>query len=366
MAILKEKGIKHKSSAPHARRLLHFLARRKKTISPLLILTHDYPDPDAIASAFALQYLAEQRYGIQSKIVYGGVIGRMENRMMVHLLKIPIHKVKPADFRKYQHTALLDTQPGFENNSLPKDKRATIVIDQHAFVKKPAADLVVVDTECAATCVILAQALLLSKIQIPVRIATALAYGIISDTLNLYRADKSNAVETYLKILPHCDLRALALIQNPWRSRKFFVTVGKGIQEAMVRRKLIVTHLGHVENPDLVSQVADFLLTYRHVKWSFCTGRYNHKLYASLRTETPNVETGEMLRDIFINRGDAGGRGPIAGGSFRVGRNLADDIWKAIERGLTVRLLKRLRIPQRGNFVHPFRQKRPVHSIGGI
>ena len=64
----------------NARRLLRFLARQREKISPLLIMTHDYPDPDALASAVTLQYAAEKVFGISSKIVYGGVIGRMENR----------------------------------------------------------------------------------------------------------------------------------------------------------------------------------------------------------------------------------------------------------------------------------------------
>ena len=67
-------------------KLLKFLAEKKENISPLLILTHNYPDPDAIASAFTLQYLTENFFGMKTKIAYGGVIGRMENRSMVDIL----------------------------------------------------------------------------------------------------------------------------------------------------------------------------------------------------------------------------------------------------------------------------------------
>lgn len=88
-------GGQNEIAARHARRLLGFLSKRRDSIFPLLILTHNYPDPDALAAAFALDCLAEG-YGIQTTIAYGGVIGRAENRAMVRILKIPVRKVKSA------------------------------------------------------------------------------------------------------------------------------------------------------------------------------------------------------------------------------------------------------------------------------
>jgi len=79
-------------------------------------------------------------------------------------------------------------------------------------------------------------------------------------------------------LLPFCDMRILAHIQNPSRSRKFFTTLEKGIKDAMVCQKLIVSHLGWVENPDLVSQITEFLLTYKGMRYAFCTGRYNERI----------------------------------------------------------------------------------------
>ena len=45
--------------------LLAFLKKQKKNISPLLILTHDFPDPDALASAFALHFLTNRVFHIR-------------------------------------------------------------------------------------------------------------------------------------------------------------------------------------------------------------------------------------------------------------------------------------------------------------
>lgn len=334
----------------HARRLLRFLAKNKEALNPLLILTHDYPDPDALAAAFALQFLLQKIYEIEARIVYGGVIGRTENRAMVRLLSIPAHKLKKRELKQYKHVALVDTQPRFENNPFPANRRASIVIDQHASTPMPAADLALIDPSCGATCVILAQALLLKAVEIPAKVATAIAYGILSDTLDLYRATRPDVVQTYLSVLHRCDMRALARIQNPLRSKRFFSNLGKGISQATAYRRLIVSHLGPVSSPEQVSEIANFLLTYERANWVFCTGRHKGNLHLSLRTNNANAQAGEVLRDVVVKRTEAGGHNGIAGGRCRVGSSAPEEIWRDVELQLQIRLAKRLRIRTTGEF----------------
>lgn len=340
--------------ARNARKILRFLSREKEKVSPLLILTHDYPDPDALASAFALEYIAERIYKIRSRIVYGGIIGRKENRAMVEILKVPVHKLKPNDLKKHSKVALIDTQPAFENNSFPKNRRATLVVDQHPSDNKPLADLAIVNTECGATSVILAECLLQLKIEIPVKLATALVYGILSDTLNLYRCHHPEVVRTYFDVLARADLRALARIQNPERSRAFFTTLNRGVRRARARRGLIFSHLNVVQNPDIVAQVTEFLLTYKGTNWSLCTGRYKGRLHVSLRSSKQNAQAGEVLRDIFPKRKQAGGHDVIAGGSLKIGENAKNKVWRKAEQVLIERLLKRMRMPAKSEFYYPF------------
>ena len=338
----------------NAQRLLEFLSKRRDSLSPLLILTHDYPDPDALAAALALSYLAQEYFNIPTRITYGGVIGRSENKAMVRILKIPLHKIRPEYFKKYRNIALVDTQPKFKNNPFPEKRKASIVLDQHKSTVKPSADLAIVDTECGATCVIVAQALLLQGDPIPAKLATALAYGILSDTLDLYRAHREDVIKTYLAIISHCDLKSLAQIQNPGRSRKFFATLQRALNRAIVYRRLLVSHLGVVENPDLISQMAEFLLTYEKVQWSFCSGRYHGRLYVSLRTSMTNVHAGDILRSIFDNPRNAGGHAAIAGGSLKVANEPSEELWQEKEQMLQHRLFRKLRRSVNAKFQKPF------------
>ncbi len=344
--------------------LRRFLHRNKHRLRSLLILTHDFPDPDALASATALQHLVGRGYGIRSRIVYGGTIGRTENREMVRILNLPVHRLQRRDLAQYPHVALVDTQPGFRNNSFPDGREATIVIDQHFTATKASAEFSFVDPTSGATSVILAQALLSQGLEIPERVATALVYGIISDTMHLSRVERDEVIETYLTLLPLCNMRSLARIQNPPRSSSFFPALARAVNNAVICRRLIVSHLGHVESPDVVSQTADLLLTNEGTTTSFCTGRHGAQLHLSLRVSSPRSRAGTILRDIVVGQGQAGGHGRIAGGQVHVGNRPSDRAWHAKERMLMERLKSRLRIPARRRFrpafsrsSHPVRRK---------
>ena len=81
-----------------------------------------------------------------------------------------------------------------------------------------------------------------------------------------------------------------------------------------------------------------------------CTGRYKGRLYVSLRSSNQNAPAAEVLRSLFENPKHAGGHGPIAGGSFRVGLGTAEAAWQQIEQELQGRLGRRLRLPARAEF----------------
>lgn len=82
----------------------------------VLILPHNDPDPDAIASALGLRYLLSQRLGLEAQVAYQGIIGRAENKTLVRYLGRPLRQLAEADLRRATHLILVDTQPGTGNN----------------------------------------------------------------------------------------------------------------------------------------------------------------------------------------------------------------------------------------------------------
>lgn len=338
-----------------ALKLINFIKERGADFSPLLIMPHNYPDPDALATADALAYLAQEGAKVKSKIVYGGSIGRGENKAMVRQLRMPVYKVTKSDLKQYPHVALIDTQPDFENHSCPPKKHVAIVLDQHPFVKAPEADLAIVNTDCGATSVIVTKALLLSGLEIPKRIATALVYGILSDTQNLNRVESQEIIDIYLDILPYCDMKALTKIQNPAKPQAFFKTLRFALNEAKVCRGLVVAHLGFVPHPDLVSEIADFILGSHVATRALCTGRYLDKLHISFRTRRPHDDAPVILRASVDDPCNAGGHDSIAGGNFKVSSDPASPLWPEKEEALTRKLLKKLKIPVASEFSSAFR-----------
>src|SRR5215831_5556084 len=79
---------------------------------PVVVLPHDNPDPDALASAAALKYLVNVVLKKEARIGLGGIVGRAENRAMLTYLNITLVPVSELPLDGEVQVALVDTQPG--------------------------------------------------------------------------------------------------------------------------------------------------------------------------------------------------------------------------------------------------------------
>ncbi len=100
-----------------------------------LVLTHDNPDPDALAATAVLAMILRRRFKRRTTVAYGGMIGRAENREMVRSLKLELSHLRHLRRRDYQHFALVDCQPWTGNSQLPKGVLPDLVIDHHPLRK---------------------------------------------------------------------------------------------------------------------------------------------------------------------------------------------------------------------------------------
>lgn len=342
------------ASAQPGERLVELLRARGKTLSPLLIVTHNHPDPDAMASAFAVQYLGRKLTGLRSRIVYGGIVGRAENQAMAQVLKIPLHPVRKEDFAHHKSIALVDTQPAFKNHCLPARRGADLVVDHHRAGRRPRSGEFLVDETSGATATILTEALLDSGVSIPPRLATALVYAIGSETQTLAAEAGGRDIQAYVALFPRCDLRRLARIQNPERHSSFFLTLARALRQTFVYEEVMGVHLGITLSSDVVAQIADLLLTHEGIRWVICTGRFGGRLVISLRTKNSRPLADHVLLGLVTRKGGAGGHGKIAGGSIPVGDDAPDHRWEEEETALTMRFLRRLGHRDAIEFHYPF------------
>lgn len=280
----------------------------------LLIIVHNNPDPDAIAAAAALQFLVKQQFNVKSDIAFGGNIGRAENRTMIKKLKIRMKQINRISIEKYDRIALVDTQPGSGNNSLPKRKKCHLVIDHHPKRRGAKVDLFVNEPEVGVSATILVEWLIASDIEIPADLATALSYAIISETQNLGRETNKRDIQAYLSVYTKSSIRKLAQIINPTLPRSYFVTLAKALTNTFVYKNLIYSNLGDVPNAEIVAEMADFLLRHERVGWSLCIGRFKDKLIISVRSSKPKARAGKLVKRLANNQNTVGGHDMVAGG----------------------------------------------------
>ena len=86
-----------------------------------------------------------------------------------------------------EHVALVDTQPPFRNNRFPPRRKPDLIIDHHPRHPDTTADLALIDETVGATTTVLSEALLIAGVKVPRHLATAIVYGIGSETQNLGR-----------------------------------------------------------------------------------------------------------------------------------------------------------------------------------
>ncbi|MEZ4864449.1 MAG: DHH family phosphoesterase [Caldilineaceae bacterium] len=279
----------------------------------LLILPHNNPDPDAIASALALKFLAEQRYALSATIAYQGIVGRAENRALVRYLRYPMKRLTPADFAKASHLALVDTQPGAGNNPLPPTVTPGLVLDHHEY--RTASDEVAftdIRPQMGATSSILVEYLRCAELEIAPSLATALFYGVKTDTQGLERKATESDREAFCHLLQFVDLEALFKIERAQLPGDYFRTLAQALRLAKHYDDVMIAFLGEVSYPDLAANIAELLMRHQGTRWVICAGVYKDALYISVRTNQKRG-AGQLIQQVVGKRGRAGGHGSMAG-----------------------------------------------------
>ncbi len=280
----------------------------------LLIVLHDNPDPDALASGLALKTLCETRYNLTAVITHGGLINRAENKSMVSELGIPLTVMDEVDTTKFDRIAVVDTQPGRGNNSLPHDAYCHVVFDHHASTDAAITDLIIYNKKIGATATLLGELLQAANIEIKTNLATAIAYAIRTETQELRREAGKRDIAMYLHVYPLSSLRKIGTIAFPKLPNSYFEMLCVALFKAQIFRQFIFVPLGAVVMPEIVAEMADLFLRRERVTWVLVSGLYNSSVYLSLRTTHYNGQAFRVLQRILNDTKMAGGHDTFAGG----------------------------------------------------
>jgi nanoRNase/pAp phosphatase (c-di-AMP/oligoRNAs hydrolase) len=273
------------------------------------IVLQDDPDPDAMASAMALRTLLG-RNKLTTPLFSFKPVTRPENRTMVHLLEIDIQPAESAELDEYDKIAMVDVQPAFFGDKLT---RAHIVIDHHPNYEPSDAPFVDVRTKYGATSTIMTEYLICADERISERLATALLYGIRSDTLALSRRVTDDDLQAFVTLYPIANYNMLKQIERPELPAKFAKILSRALARIEVVDGLAVLNLGQVARDDIIVQVADFCLQFEGVEWVAVAGKLGGDLVIAVRNYGMSGDNaGEAVKNLFADIGSAGGHRNMA------------------------------------------------------
>jgi len=323
---------------PRAARLLKLLANKKN----ILVTTHLYPDPDALASSTALVYLLEQKLaGARVSMSIKGRIGGGINEVFVRHANLKLTPWDDAALAEYDAVILLDTQPSVAFSPLPEALAPLAVIDHHRSRGRPHCPFCDIRIDVGATSSIVFSYFM--ELEVPIRpdLAATLLYAIESDLAGAAGTpgELDNIALSSLTLL--ADPRKLYQMRYVDLPQSYYTTFSEGLLNAVFYDHAIVSHLDSIDSLERPAVLADFLLRFDKVDWALVTAVYEGKLIMSVRTSSTKMSAADMVRRLLRKIGEGGGHRTKAGGSIRLETNSPAEIerWREVLRRRYLRAL---------------------------
>jgi len=213
--------------------------------------------------------------------------------------------------------ALVDTQPGTGNNPLSRAVEPEIVIDHHVpiYSRTLRAKFHDIRTDYGSTSSILTEYLMESGVENPDRkVATALFYGIKSDTSDLGREAGPKDMAAHLFLHPHVLFRVLSKISHPRVSVDYVRAFAKALNNALIDGDVIVSDMGFIDNPASSARWRIFCCVSKASNGCSASAGFRGSIYFSLRTTRRHANAGLAARKMVQDIGYGGGHDTTAGG----------------------------------------------------
>ncbi len=273
-----------------------------------ILLQHD-PDPDAIGSALALRELLG-RNRATTPIVTFGEVTRPENLAMIRHLDIQIDRVAYEDLNKAEaRLALVDVQPPYFDPPLDK---VDLVVDHHPKRTPFNARFTDLRTPYGATSTIFTEYLRATGMEPSQRLATALLYGIKTDTLFLERGSNLADLEAFTYLYPLANRALISRIERPALPREDLEALGRALSRLQLHDGVAVIHMGEIKREDVISQMAEFCLQIEGVYWGVVSGLCEDRVVISVRNVGYVRSAGDIMKRLFDTIGSAGGHRTMA------------------------------------------------------
>jgi nanoRNase/pAp phosphatase (c-di-AMP/oligoRNAs hydrolase) len=298
-------ALRHARTHQMVQRLRDVLSGTKNL---LILMQHD-PDPDAIASALALRTLLG-RNKTTARLGSFGKVTRPENVTMIRLLEVEIEQITAETLNQYDGLALVDVQPPYFGEGVLSSVDA--VIDHHPCVASYAARYCDVRSHFGSTSTIFVQYLQAVDAKVTQRLATALYYGLKTDTLFLGRETTDADIEAFTYLYPLANHSLIRRMERPELPLRDLDALGYALRARTISDTTFFTHVGLVEREDVLPQFAEFCLQVENIERSVVSGIFCGNLVVSLRSDAHVKGAGGLVRQAFGQFGSAGGHRSMA------------------------------------------------------
>jgi len=265
-------------------------------------------DPDAISSGMAVKRLL-WRKAASITISHVNAIKRQDNLAMIRRLNIKLVPFSKIEIKDFNRIVMVDSQP--IHHELFANIRPHVIIDHHpqSEIDAPYMDI---RPNYGATASILTEYIKAAKIKPSTKLATALYYGIKTDTSNFERQTIIEDVRAFQYLFKETNVQVVKKIDQSEMRPRYLKHFKNAIENKRFKKGWMFSHLGKVGSPDICVMVADFFMRVDDVNWSVVSGIHGNKLIVIFRSDGLRRNAGKAACDSLGQFGSAGGHKNMA------------------------------------------------------
>jgi nanoRNase/pAp phosphatase (c-di-AMP/oligoRNAs hydrolase) len=293
------------------RELLGVIGERR----PVYVQTHDFPDCDAVASAFGMQRLLA---GVQvpSRIVHGGDIQRDSLRRMIHDLGIEVVSASRVSMDARDVIVIVDGCKGSRNVSeLPGDEVA--VIDHHDVTSPDNVPFIDIRSGYGACATVIYEYFREAAVQIDREVATALMIGINMDTALLTRQVSAEDIQAYADLYSQADITLENSILRNSIQTKDLAFYRHALTNVEIRDAVAFCWFPGGCNQNLLGILGDFFISLEEADFVVLCARNDSVINISVRSEREDWNASRVVQAALEGVGFGGGHADMAGGIIR-------------------------------------------------
>lgn len=290
----------------------------------LTIFLQDNPDPDAIASGLTLKHISKF-YDVESNIYYGGDISHQKNKTLINLLNIDLIKAKTKEevmqiVKSAGKIALIEASIPSKNNILPEEGVIpNLIFDHHQVdMSSVKGDFIDIQPKIGATSTIMTKYIRQLNIKPTSQLATALLYGIRTDTNGFTRNTTSDDLSAASYLSPLVDVSILNQLESPPMSLETLDIIGRAIRNREIRGSYLASFVEFINERDALPQAAEMMLQLEGVNTVLIFGINEDKVQLSARSRDTRVNLGLLLQSAF-GKLNSGGHATMAAGTINLG-----------------------------------------------